>query len=245
MLDNVTLSNVMMIDIETAPCVASFDELPERMQRLWEYKADRINKYEEEAQSPADLFFERGGIYAEFGRIICISAGIFKQEEGQYQFRIKSFYGKDEKTLLQNFTEMLDNNFSIQKNSICAHNGKEFDYPYISRRCLVHSLKLPKMLDVSGKKPWETEHLMDTMNLWRFGDFKNFTSLDLLAAIFGIETPKDDIKGSDVAKVFWKDDDLERIKVYCEKDIITLARVFMHFKGIEPLGDEQLIFTDT
>lgn len=244
MLENVLLKNVMFIDIETVPCASSLEELGERHANLWDKKAERINKYREEKLSSAELFFERGAIYPEFGKIVCISAGVFKETEDSRQFRIKSFYSDDEKQILEEFQETLDNNYSINKNYLCAHNGKEFDFPYIARRCLINGVRLPQMLDISGKKPWETKHLLDTLELWRFGDFKNYTSLDLLATVFNVETPKDDIKGEDVAHVYWKDNDINRIKNYCEKDILTLARVFMHYKGILPMPDEEIIYTE-
>ncbi|MCF8255638.1 MAG: ribonuclease H-like domain-containing protein, partial [Bacteroidia bacterium] len=157
-----------------------------------------------------------------------------------YQFRVKSFYGKDEAQLLSDFNHMLERHFSEPGSSLCAHNGKEFDYPYIARRCLLLGLEIPSLLDIAGKKPWEV-NLLDTMELWKFGDYKNYTSLELLAASFGIPTPKDDIDGSQVWRVFWEDDDVERIKNYCQKDVVTVAQLLLKFRNEALLTEEQVI----
>jgi len=229
MLDNLDWNNVMVIDIETVPQYSSYDLLPEHFQKLWDKKTHNQRKEE-----TAEEFYKNAGIQAEFGKIICISAGLFTKGGG---FRVKSFASHNEAEMLQNFAEMLK---SRPNNLIlCGHNAKEFDIPYICRRMLVNGIKLPEQLCISGKKPWEICHL-DTMEMWKFGDYKNFTSLTLLATIFGIPTPKDDIDGSMVGSVYWIDNQLDRICVYCQKDVVTTAQLLKRFKG-EPLIADDLI----
>ena len=185
------------------------------------------------------MFFGRSGIYAEFGKIVCISAGFIVNREGVKSFRVKSFYGDNEKDILNGFSLMLNRFAAKPKANICAHNGKEFDFPYISRRMLLNGIELPEILDVAGRKPWEVKFL-DTMELWKFGDYKNYTSLDLLANIFEIPSPKDDIDGSQVAEVYYIQKDFERIAMYCEKDALTVAQLFLRYKN-EPIIDPERV----
>jgi uncharacterized protein YprB with RNaseH-like and TPR domain len=230
MLNNLNKQSILFLDVETVPQHASYNELKQDVRKLWDHKTERIKQ--EETDTPESLY-ERAGIYAEFGKIVCISVGFFHGDT----FRIKSFAGDDEKLLLEAFAQMLGKDYFKSNRLLCAHNGKEFDFPYIARRMLINRIKLPALLDHSGKKPWEVPHL-DTMELWRFGDYKNYTSLELLANVFGIPTPKDDIKGSDVGRVFWQENDVERIKKYCEKDVITIARLFLCYRGENIFGDD-------
>ncbi len=183
--------------------------------------------------------YERAGIYAEFGKIICISTGFIKDGS----FRIKSFYGDDEKQLLTEFAAMLSTHFNTVNHFLCAHNGKEFDYPFIARRMLINGIKLPTLLDIAGKKPWEITHL-DTMELWKFGDYKSYTSLELLSALFGIPTPKNDIDGSQVRSVYYDDQDLNRIVTYCQKDTLTVAQLLLRYRGEEIIKEDQVIVID-
>jgi predicted PolB exonuclease-like 3'-5' exonuclease len=236
-LQQIDLTQILVLDIETVPQYPSFTDLPENWQYLWSKKAATLLNLE--SQSESDVY-PRAGIYAEFGKIICISCGFFSSAGRSYQFRVKSFYGDDEAKILSEFNHMLLRHFSDPANSLCAHNGKDFDYPYIARRCLLNGLEIPDLLNTAGKKPWEIK-LLDTMELWKFGDYKNFTSLELLAASFGIPTPKDDIDGSMVWTVYWNDKDLERIKKYCEKDVITVAQLLLKFKNEAMLEPEQII----
>ncbi len=239
----------MVLDIETVPLTGTFDDLPEALRLLWERKARNLNRNSDEETEAAALFSEKAGIFAEFGKIVCISAGIFQEVNQELTFRIKSFAGHDEKKLLQDFSDTLNQSFTrnpaLNKPDkfLCAHNGREFDYPYMARRMLINGIGLPEMLNIAGKKPWETNHLIDTMDLWRFGDYKNYTSLNLLAAIFNIDSPKDDIQGSDVAHVYWQEDNLPRIIEYCQKDIVTLAGILLKFKGMNALSPEQVVLT--
>jgi DNA polymerase elongation subunit (family B) len=231
MLEQISLEDILFIDIETVPQKGDFNELAEPFQKLWDKKSAFFRN---EDQNAADVY-ERAGIYAEFGRIICISAGVIIQKNGERYYRVKSFYDKDEKKLLAGFNDMLDKFTSNAAKRICAHNGLEFDYPYIARRTLINGLRLPKILDVAGAKPWEIkDRLLDTLQMWKFGDYKNYTSLDLLCAVFNIPTPKDDIDGSMVAQVYYHEGDLDRIIRYCEKDTLALANLLLKYKG-EPI----------
>jgi len=237
MLEKIDIENVLFLDIETVPAYPDYSQLSERMQKLWNKKSERLSSSSNpavEAISP-DTLYTRAGIYSEFGRIICISVGAFLKGE----LRIKSFAGHDEKVLLTEFAELLNKRYNRPEHLLCAHNGKEFDFPYMARRMLVLGIPIPSILDLSGKKPWEVNHL-DTMELWKFGDYKNYTSLDLLAAIFNIPTPKDDIDGSQVADVYYKENDLPRIVHYCTKDVLTVAQIFRRYRG-EPLIEESAV----
>jgi 3'-5' exonuclease len=235
MLEQHRAEDILFIDIETVPQTAQFDQLPEALQTFWDKKSVYFRK---DDQTAADVY-ERAGIYAEFGKIICISAGIIINRGGNRSFRVKSFFGHDEKLLLTEFSKMLIAFASDASRNICGHNAKEFDFPYISRRMLINGLKIPPILDVAGKKPWEVKFL-DTLDLWKFGDYKNYTSLALLTTIFDIPTPKDDIDGSQVAGVYYNEGNLERIAIYCEKDVLATAQLFLRFKG-EPLIDPAAI----
>ncbi|MEI7596398.1 MAG: 3'-5' exonuclease [Bacteroidota bacterium] len=240
MLDNIQLENILFLDIETVPNNSKYNELNEGIKKLWDKKAKHLSNSDEE--TPESLY-QRAGIYAEFGKIICISIGIFRKDEnGKYKIRIKSFYSHNEKELLTNFIELLNNKFNKAEHLLCAHNGKEFDFPYIARRILINRLKLPVILDNAGKKPWEIKHL-DTLELWKFGDYKSYTSLELLCCIFNIPTPKDDIDGSQVGKVYWEDNDLERIVTYCQKDVISIAQLVLSYRGEALIVDENIEYS--
>lgn len=233
MLELFNSGEILFLDIETVPQQASFDELDDDFKHLWDKKSMSFRKNDE---SPADIY-QRAGIYAEFGKIVCISTGYIHPMEGFDHFRTKSFFGHDEKKLLQEFSSMLKL-FSSKKNiTLAAHNGKEFDFPFISRRMLINGLPLPRVLDIAGKKPWEV-NFIDTLELWKFGDYKSYTSLALLTKVFGIPTPKDDIDGSQVAEVYYKENNLVRIARYCEKDVMAVAQLFQKYRG------EELINTD-
>lgn len=237
MLQQIDLTKVLVLDIETVPQYPSFEQVPEQWRKLWLKKAASLKK--DDDQTEVDIY-PRAGIYAEFGKIVCISCGFFSKNGSDYLFRVKSFYGSDEKLLLQEFAAMLHKHFATPQHSLCAHNGKEFDYPFIARRCLLNGLEIPALLDVAGKKPWEIS-LLDTMELWKFGDYKSYTSLELLAASFNIPTPKDDIDGSMVWKVFWEEQNIERIRTYCQKDVVTVAQLLLRFRNEKLLSEEQVL----
>jgi uncharacterized protein YprB with RNaseH-like and TPR domain len=235
MLDNIKVEDIIFLDIETAPAVSDFNILDPSMQVLWDKKSKQFRNPDQ----AADEVYERAGIYAEFGKIICISVG-FVKEKNPFSLRLKSFYGDDEKTILSDFSSMVS---KFSKNNrealLCAHNGKEFDYPYIARRMVINGLVIPEIIDNAGKKPWEIK-LLDTMDLWKFGDYKNYTSLNLLTSILGIPTPKDDIDGSMVAGVYWKDKDIIRIVHYCEKDVLAVAQVLLRFMNLPAIEEERI-----
>ena len=236
MLNDLKLDNVLFLDIETVPQVPTFGELDEKFKYLWEKKAEQLKR--NKPDSTADQLYTSAGIYAEFGKIVCISCGYMNGKE----FRLKSFYGDDEKILLSEFAELLDKHYSNNYSLLCAHNGKEFDFPYIARRMLVNGIKLPDIVNLAGKKPWEIRHL-DTMELWKFGDYKHYTSLELLAAIFNIPTPKDDIDGSMVGHVYWFEKELDRIVTYCQKDVITIAQLLRKYLGLQLISDADIVIS--
>ena len=234
MLDNVKPEDVLFLDIETVPATPSYNLLDPPLQVLWDKKSKLFRSEEQSAEEA----FERAGIYAEFGKIVCISAGFIK-EKNPLCFRLKSFYGDDEKSLLSEFITMISKFTKNKDFLLCAHNGKEFDYPYIARRMVVNNLIIPEILDNAGKKPWEVK-LLDTMDLWKFGDYKSYTSLDLLTSVLGISSPKDDMDGSMVARIYWDDHDLKRIVRYCEKDVLAVAQVFLRFLHLPKIEEEKI-----
>ena len=225
------VNNVLFLDIETVPNYPSYRDLPPEWKTLWNLKAQYLIRNKE--NETEETVYPRAGIYAEFGRIICISCGYISGAGLEQKLMIKSFADDDEKKILYGFSEMLHKWSGEGTKYLCAHNGKEFDFPYLCRRLIIHQLAIPGLLNMSGKKPWEVNHL-DTMDLWKFGDFKNYTSLNLLAHTLDIPTPKDDIDGSMVWEVYWKDKNLERIVTYCQKDVVTVAQIFLRMNR-EPL----------
>jgi len=222
------VNNILFLDIETVPQFPEYSSLPEDWKQLWDTKSVSLIKYHEGQTN--ETLYPRAGIYAEFGKIVCISCGVLLGNGGQRKIIIKSLAGDDEKIILQQFIDMLNKWVVGEPKFLCAHNGKEFDFPYLCRRMIINGLPVPAMLNISGKKPWEVNHL-DTMELWKFGDFKSFTSLNLLAHTLGITTPKDDIDGSMVWEVYWKEKNLQRIITYCQKDVVTVAQIFLRMNG--------------
>jgi len=202
---------------------------------LWEEKT----RYQRKEEFSAEEFYDRAGIWAEFGKIVCISVGYFSFRHQQRTFRVTSFTG-EEKNLLEDFSRLVNEHFSRPNKLFCAHNGKEFDFPYISRRMIINGIEIPQKLQLFGKKPWEIPHL-DTMEMWKFGDYKHYTSLKLLAHILGIPSPKDDIDGSEVRNVFYNEGDIDRIATYCEKDTITVAQILLRFRNDTLLNDDEIL----
>lgn len=237
MLDDLNIENVLFLDIETVSQYPDYNDLPEDIRKFWNHKAESLKNIRNEKAEDPEVLYGKAGIYAEFGKIICISAGFIRKE----QLRIKSFAGDDERELLSNFSLLLQKNFNSSDHLLCAHNGKEFDFPYISRRMLVNGIRIPSLLDISGKKPWEVKHL-DTMELWKFGDYKNYTSLALLTSIFNIPTPKDDIDGSQVGGVYWNEKNLPRIVEYCQKDVVAIVQLLRRYKGMELIDPSNINF---
>lgn len=234
MVSQLQLDDILFLDIETVPQFESFNDLDELDQQLY---ADKT-KYQRKEEFTPEEFYDRAGIWAEFGKIVCISLGYFVHRKHR-EFRVRSFTGTETK-ILQDFAALLNEHFSGNKHVLCAHNGKEFDFPYIARRMIINELEIPSKLDLFGKKPWEVMHL-DTMELWKFGDYKHFTSLKLLTRVLGIESPKDDIDGSQVRDVFYKEKDIERIARYCERDVVAVAQVILRLRKEPLLRDEQVV----
>jgi uncharacterized protein YprB with RNaseH-like and TPR domain len=233
------LNNLLFLDIETVPEQENWNLLSKTTQELFEQKT----KYQRKDEFTAEQFYERAGIWAEFGKIICISVGYFIDDKDKKQLRVTSFFGDDEHQLLTEFKVLLDEHFAKKANILCAHNGKEFDFPFIARRMIVHQIELPKKLNLFGKKPWEVPHI-DTLELWKFGDYKHYTSLKLLTSILGIKSPKDDINGSEVANVDYKEKELPRIVTYCEKDTIAVAQILLRFNNENLLKEEDIVKVD-
>lgn len=231
------VEHLLLIDIETVPEYSSFSELSPAMQTLWRKKAVLLGT---DSVDPEDLFAERAGIYAEFGKIICIGLGYFFYENGILQLKVKTIAGHDEKAILTEFAHVCATFFKTKEKNFCGHNIKEFDIPYICRRMIIHHVPLPAILtDLQQRKPWENP-MLDTMNFWKFGEYKNFVSVDLLATILQIPTPKDDIDGSDVARVYWQENNLDRIVTYCGKDIVTVAQLYLRLHEQALLSTEQI-----
>ncbi len=238
-MQNISLDNLFLLDIETVSSKESFHLLEDHWKDLW---SEKIKRYLSPDSTPEEMYPKRAAIFAEFARVICISFGYFKKEGDKLELRIKSLYGDDERNILKEFSTTIDKFSSQYKKWVfTGHNVKEFDIPFLCRRMLVNQVSIPKQLNFQNMKPWETP-ILDTLHLWRFGDYKNYTSLKLLAAVLGIPSPKDDIDGSQVGDVYWKEKDLERIAVYCEKDVLTVGNIMLRFKGLPVLNTEQIVF---
>jgi DNA polymerase elongation subunit (family B) len=228
----INFENILFLDIETVPETEFYNDLTEEKQELFALKT----QYQRKEEISPEEFYDRAGIWAEFGKIVCISVGYFINFKSKdRKFRVTSFFG-DEVKILQDFKSLLDKHFNKSPHVLCAHNGKEFDFPYIARRMIIKQIELPEKLNLFGKKPWEIAHL-DTMDLWKFGDYKHYTSLKLLTSILGIPSPKDDINGSEVGAVYYKEKNIQRIVTYCEKDTIAIAQLLLRFNN-EPLIEE-------
>lgn len=231
------LENLFVLDIETVSIFPEWQLLDETWKELW---AKKIDKQLPEGDNPETFYPKRAAILAEFGKVICISAGYFREENGHYSFRIKSYAGHDEADLLRRFIQDAGQWQSKKKAaSFAGHNIREFDIPYLCRRLVINQMPIPDWLNFQAMKPWET-NLVDTMQLWRFGDFKNYTSLNLLAACLGIPSPKGDIDGSKVGEVYWVENDLPRIVEYCQRDVVTVAQVLLRFKHLPLLTEKDV-----
>ncbi len=235
MIEKIKLDYILFLDIETVPQEEHFNALDDEMKQLWEQKT----LYQRKEEYTPEEFYERAGIWAEFGKIVCISVGYFVTKGDIRNFRVTSFFG-EEKKILHDFSNLLNNHFNLAPHLICGHNAKEFDIPFIARRMIINQMSLPQKLNLLGKKPWEIPHL-DTLELWKFGDYKNFTSLKLLTKILGIPSSKGDIDGSQVGHVFYVEKDIDRIVTYCEKDVIAVAQVFLRFRKEELLVEDEII----
>ncbi len=261
-MQNIRIDDLLLIDIETVPEHPLFDHLTEEWKMLWQEKVQR--SLPENVTAP-EFYSQRAGVMAEFAKVICISIGYFKKEGSLLQLRVKSFYGDDEKILLEDFLSTINQMEAGNKDkndnsnsgrpvapsgggggrwSFCGHNIREFDIPFICRRLLVNGISIPPYLDFQNMKPWET-NMVDTFQYWRFGDYKNYTSLKLLAAALGVPSPKDDIDGSMVADVYWNEKNLGRIVTYCQKDVVTTANIVLRFKNMKLLEEKQIAIVNT
>ena len=235
MIEKIRLEHILFLDIETVPMEEKFNSLDSEMKVLWEQKT----QYQRRDEYTPEDFYDRAGIWAEFGKIICISVGYFTFKNDIRHFRVTSFFGEEIK-ILQDFSNLLNNHFNGPQHLLCGHNAKEFDIPFIARRMIINAIQIPNKLNLFGKKPWEIPHL-DTLELWKFGDYKHFTSLKLLTKILGIPSPKADIDGSQVGHVYYVEKDIDRIVTYCEKDTIAVAQVFLRLRREELLVDEEIL----
>ncbi|HMQ48014.1 MAG TPA: ribonuclease H-like domain-containing protein [Saprospiraceae bacterium] len=246
MIDKVDIANVLFLDIETVCAKSQYQELDDTMQELWQLKAKQILRVDMEdlnEEASAKAYKDKAAIFAEFGKIVCISVGAIHRdkEDQKLKVRLKSFASENEAELLHAFSQLLFQHYNDpNKFFLCGHNIKEFDVPYICRRMVVNQLPMPNMLNISGKKPWEIAYLIDTLELWKFGDHKHFTSLKLLAAVLGFPSPKDDMDGSQVGHVYWEEKDLKRIAHYCEKDVLATIQLFLRFKRMPLLESDQI-----
>ena len=230
-MSEIKIEHILFIDLETAPIQYRYNELSQTTKELWDKKILYVK------DTTPEQHYAKAGIFAEFAKVVCIGLGFMSNGK----FRTKAIAGENEKEILMEFSSLMKSHFYKEEHFLCAHNGKEFDYPFLCRRLLVNQLPLPKLLQIQGFKPWNVKHL-DTMEMWRFGDIKNFTSLNLLAHIFNIPSPKDDIDGSQIAQVFYEEKNIDRIKTYCIKDVVTLIRIYQCLKGLEPIQDSEIIY---
>jgi len=243
------LKRILFIDIETVSTHASYDQLTPVMQKHWLRKAKQIKSnatFDNDQQRAHQLYFDKAGIFAEFSKVVCISVGVLSTKSDKIKsLRLRSYFGHDEKELLTSFANVLNKHFNrTNRYFLCGHNLREFDVPFICRRMLLNGIKLPALINIPGKRPWQTPHLIDTLEYWKFGDYKNYTSLDLLTNIFGLPTPKDDLDGSLVGNAYWVNNDIDAITTYCEKDVISVVQLYLKFNGL-PLVEENQILSTT
>lgn len=241
MIQNIDLSKILFLDIETVSEKSEFGALDPNFQKLWAHKSRQFVDDNTDMEAVGKSYKDKAGIFSEFSKIVCISVGFLRKEGKDWFFRLKSFYGDDEKEILEDFSKLINRNYNNPLSSyLCGHNIKEFDIPFMCRRMVINGLEIPDVMQVSGKKPWEIKHFIDTLELWKFGDFKNFTSLNLLSVVLNVPSPKDDIDGSQVGRVYWEDKDLPRIAVYCQKDVQTVMQVLMRMQRMPILNEDQI-----
>jgi 3'-5' exonuclease len=234
MIEKINLNHILFLDIETVPEEAHFQSLDDEMKTLWEQKT----QYQRKDDFSPEEFYDRAGIWAEFGKIVCVSVGYFVVKGDIRNFRVTSFFG-DEKKILRDFNNLLNNHFNQAQHILCGHNAKEFDIPFLARRMIINQIPIPNKLNLFGKKPWEIPHL-DTLELWKFGDYKHFTSLKLMCKVLGIPSSKGDIDGSQVGQVYYVEKDIDRIVTYCEKDTIAVAQIFLRLRREDLLIEDEI-----
>ncbi len=236
------IKSLLLLDIETVAAYPSYEELSPRMQQLWDKKADKLRKGGDE-RTNAELFYQQGAIYSEFGRVVCIGfGGFYWNDRDELAFKVRSFSNPDEATLLKEFKALVEK-YPADQLVMCAHNGKEFDFPYLCRRMLIHGIELPRAMQIAGRKPWEILH-QDTLELWKFGDYKNYTSLDLLAAVFDIPGSKNEMSGAEVTPVYYEEKNLEKISRYCREDVVVLAQLYLKLHCLEAVSEQNIFRID-
>lgn len=229
--DNSLFQKILVVDIETVPLTPIWEELAPTLQKHWIHKTNFIIPKDDESNDPASIFENRAGIYSEFGKIVCIGLGFVTTNKGEQEIRLKVLKNDDEKVLLLDFIKLVHHfEQSVKDFMFCGHNIKEFDIPYLCRRIIINGLQLPACLDLGGLKPWQVHH-QDTLELWRFGDYKHYITLDLLATILQVPSSKSDMDGSQVGMVYWKEHGLDRIAKYCLDDVYTTTLVYLRLKG--------------
>lgn len=235
------LENILFVAIQTVPQTARLNELSPRMQQAWKQKALQFEG--EGGNTPEALYASQAGLYAEFGKIVNITVAYFHrpEPEGTLELRVKSISeAGNERRLLEEFIRLLNERFEQDSLRLCAHNGKEFDFPFLCRRMLVHCVPIPSILSFAGKKPWEVPHL-DTMEMWMFGNRKYPVALETLAALFDIPANESQLQGSEVRDVFYEEQDLQQIISRSQQDVITTAQVFMRYRCSPLLEDGQIV----
>lgn len=244
----INLKDVLFIDIETASMASSYASLTSDLQRLWMQKSRYIHERSKDSDQDLDesfaskYFEEKSAIYAEFGKVVCISMGFLNKNADNRRLRIKSIYGDDEAKILLDFSKLLASHFNDPySHYLCGHNIREFDIPFLCRRYLVNNITLPNLLQVSGLRPWQVNYLIDTLNMWKFGDYKHYCSLDLLCHVLSIPAPKSDMSGSDVSQAYFHGK-IEEIRHYCERDVVATARLFMRLSSLGTIDDEDVLF---
>ncbi len=232
------MTELLLLDIETVPQFPSFAGMDSGWQGLF---LEKIAKTVPEDITAEESYRKKAGILAEFGKIICISTAFFyENEDKQLCLKMKSISGNDEVEILRIFTDLCNKMYQHNRGfQFGGHNIKEFDIPYICRRLLINHLPLPEYLQLHDKKPWEVK-MFDTLNWWKFGDNKNYISLHLLANVLGIPTSKSDIDGSMVQDVYYKENNLQRIVDYCQRDVVVTANVILRFKNLPLLLEDKI-----
>lgn len=233
----------MIFDIETVRKTNLFTELSEAQQKVWmKIRTDRFNDF-----SLEESYKSKAGLFPEFNKIVCISMyaphvpPFFVEEEGNEKPELKflSAYGDLEEKVLREALAFMSENST----HLVGHGIKRFDIPNLIVKCVQYNIEVPYWLRMYGVKPWESNHI-DTYEVWKGGNFSTTqaASLDSVCAVLGIESPKDDIDGSEVSNLYWSDyggdkhaENLNRIKTYCEKDVRSNYLVFKKMQKLNML----------
>lgn len=224
----------LFIDIETVAQKSNFGKLSPSFQNLWTHKANQLN-YVQEANVPysvEDAYVKNAAFYPEFGRIVCISIGMFIQRNTEVEFVSKSFYADNERGLIKDFLNCYQKYFNhSDRYKLCGHNVIEFIIPFIGRRSLIHGLKLPSKFNLMDRKPWQLDYVRDTLSMWKFGAFKNAVSLETLCTVFDIDT-QDIFPGEDVHRRYWEEQAYDEIMQRSKMQIRAVACLYSHLCGV-------------